>query len=322
MLKRLLAVVLLVSVFAGSASAEEKLKIWFDAGGSPGESYATVLQNGASAAAKDLGVEIKFVYSDWNAEKMITQFRQGLASKPDGMVVIGAPGDNAYEPLIGKAIASGITVACVDTPLPKTFAKYQSKGYSYIGVDNYGQGKMMAERCLDHFGLKKGDKVLVWGLKSVPGRGLRAKAILDVFKKAGLNADYLEISPEANKEATLGAPILTGYLTSHKDCKLVVIDHGALTAQAGNALRSANIKPGSVNIAGFSLSPATAEAIKSGYVGLVSEGQPYMMGYLAVTQIVLQKRGGFGGVYVDTAGGFVTKKNIDVVAPLAKKGIR
>ena len=322
MLRRFMAAVMLVALLAGSASAGEKLKIWFDAGGSPGETYSTVLQNGAATAAKDLGVEIKFVYSDWNAEKMITQFKQGLASKPDGMVVIGAPGDNAYGPLIEKAFASGIMVACVDTPLPKTFEKFQSKGYSYIGVDNYGQGKMMAEKCLSHFNLKKGDKVLVWGLKSIPGRGLRAKAMLDVFNKAGLKADYLEISPEANKEATLGAPILTGYLTSHKDCKLVVIDHGALTAQAGNALRGANIKPGAFGIAGFSLSPATAEAIKSGYVNLVSEGQPYIMGYLAVTQIVLNKRGNFGGIYVDTAGGFVTKQNIDKVAPLANKAIR
>lgn len=322
MFKRIFAAVMLLGLLVGSASAGEKLKIWFDAGGSPGESYATVLQNGAAAAAKDLGVEIKFVYSDWNAEKMITNFRQGVASKPDGMVVIGAPGDAAYEPLISKAIASGIAVMCVDTPLPATFKKLQSQGFSYIGTDNYGQGKMMAEKCLSHFGLKKGDKVLVWGLKSIPGRGLRATALLDVFKKAGLKADYLEISPEANKEATLGAPILSGYIASHKDCKLVVIDHGALTAQAGNALRSANIKPGSVGIGGFSLSPATADAIKAGYVGLVSEGQPYMMGYLAVNQIVLNKRGGFGGIAVDTAGGFVSKQNIDKIAPLAKKAIR
>ena len=134
--------------------------------------------------------------------------------------------------------------------------------------------------------------------------------------------DYLEISPEANKEATLGAPILTGYIAAHKDCKLIVIDHGALTGQAGTALRSAGIKPGTVGIAGYSLSPATAEAIKSGYVGLVSEGQPYMMAYLAVNQIVLNKRGSFGGIYVDTAGGFVTKDNIDQIAPLAEKAIR
>ena len=322
MAKRFLAAVILLVFMAGGASAAEKLKVWFDAGGSPGESYATVLQNGATAAAKDLGIEIKFVYSDWNAEKMITNFRQGMASKPDGMVVIGVPGDAGYEPLIGKALDSGISVMCVDTPLPKTFDKYQSRGFSYIGTDNYGQGKMTAEKCLSYFGLKKGDKVLVWGLKSIPGRGLRAQAMLDVFKKAGLKADYLEISPEANKEATLGAPILTGYIASHKDCKLIVIDHGALTAQAGKALRSANIKPGSVNIAGFSLSPATAEAIKSGYVGLVSEGQPYMMGYMAVAQILLNKRGSFGGVNVDTAGGVVTKPNIDKVAPLANKAIR
>ena len=127
-------------------------------------------------------------------------------------------------PLIGEAIGKGIQVMCVDTPLPKTFERYQSKGYSYIGVDNYGQGKMLAERSLAHFGLKKGDKVLVWGLKSVPGRGLRAQALVDVYTNAGLNVDYLEISPEANKEATLGAPILTGYIASHKDCKLIVID--------------------------------------------------------------------------------------------------
>lgn len=323
MMKSCIAAFFGLALFCGAAfAAEDKITVWFDAGGSPGESYATVLQNGAQQAADDLGIEIKFVYSDWNAEKMITNFRQGMATNPDGMVVIGAPGDDAYMPLIGEAIGKGIQVMCVDTPLPKTFERYQSKGYSYIGVDNYGQGKMLAERSLAHFGLKKGDKVLVWGLKSVPGRGLRAQALVDVYTNVGLDVDYLEISPEANKEATLGAPILTGYIAAHKDCKLIVIDHGALTAQAGTALRSAGIKPGTVGIAGFSLSPATAEAIKSGYVGLVSEGQPYMMAYLAVNQIVLNKRGSFGGIYVDTAGGFVTKDNIDQIAPLAEKAIR
>lgn len=323
MMRSCITAICALALFCGSAfAAEKKLTVWFDVGGSPGESYATVLQNGAQQAADDLGVEIKFVYSDWNAEKMITNFRQGMAAKPDGMVVIGAPGDDAYMPLIGEAIGKGIQVMCVDTPLPETFKRYQPQGYSYIGVDNYGQGKMMGERCLTHFGLKSGDKVLVWGLKSVPGRGLRAQALVDVFTKAGLNVDYLEISPEANKEATLGAPILTGYIASHKDCKLIVIDHGALTAQAGAALRSAGIKPGSVGIAGFSLSPATADAIKAGYVSLVSEGQPYMMAYLAVSQIVLNKRGNFGGINVDTAGGFVTKDNIKQIAPLAEKAIR
>ena len=300
----------------------EKLKIWFDTGGSPGESYGTVLQNGATAAAKDMGVDITFVYSDWSAEKMLSNFKQGLASKPDGMVVIGAPGDDAYEPLIDEAFEKGINVACVDTPLPRLFKKYQSRGFGYMGPDNYNQGAMMAERSIAYFDLKKDDKVFVWGLKSIPGRGERAKGLMDVFEKAGLEVDYLEISPEANKEATLGAPILTGYLSANKDCKLVVIDHGALTAQAGNALRSAGIAPDRVHVGGFSLSPATAEAIREGYVDLVSEGQPYMMAYFAVVQAVQSKLGGFGGFRIDTAGGYVSKENIEQIAPLAEKGIR
>lgn len=301
---------------------EPRIKIWFDTGGGPGESYGTVLQNGALAAAKDFNVDISFVYSDWSAEKMLKNFREGLATKPDGMVVIGVPGDDAYEPLIDQAIAQGAIVTCLDTPLPKMYKKYQSKGFGFIGPDNYNQGTMLAERCLRQFDLKQGDKVFVWGLKSLPGRGLRAEAIIEVFENKSLKVDYLEISPEANKDASLGVPILAGYLSANKDCKLAVIDHGALTAQAGNALRSAGIEPDAVAVAGFSLSPATSEAIQTGYVDLVSEGQPYLQGYLAVTTILQSRKAGFGGLVIDTAGGFVTKDNINVIAPLAEKGIR
>ncbi len=318
-----LSTLLIISALSFSAFADEqKMKIWFDTGGGPGESYGTVLQNGAAAAAKDLNLDITFVYSDWNAEKMLTNFRQGLAAKPDGMVVIGVPGDDGYAPLIDEAFSQGIIVTCVDTPLPKLYQKYQSQGFGLIGPDNFNQGKMMAQRCIDYFGLKEGDKVFLWGLKSLPGRGRRAQAITEVFEKAGLKVDYLEISPEINKDATLGGPVLTGYLSSNKDCKLVVIDHGALTAQSGNALRSAGIKPDQVAVAGFSLSPATAESIRTGYVDLVGEGQPYLIGYLAVTGLVRSKTGGFGGLVIDTAGGYVSKENIEKVAPLAEKGIR
>lgn len=320
----LLALALFPSLALGADAdkTEKKFKIWFDTGGGPGESYGTVLQNGAAAAARDLGLDIAFVYSDWSAEKMLENFRQGLASKPDGMVVIGVPGDDAFEPLIDQAFAQGAIVTCVDTPLPRLYQKYQSRGFGLIGPDNYNQGKMLAERCVTQFGLRKGDRVMVWGLKSLPGRGRRAQAILDVFEKAGLTADYIEISPEINKDATLGGPVLTGYLSSNEDCKLVVIDHGALTAQSGNALRAAGMQPDRVAVAGFSLSPATAEAIRSGYLDLVGEGQPYLIGYLAVVNLLQSHLCGFGGLVIDTAGGFVDKANIEQISPLAEKGVR
>ncbi len=316
-----IAALVLNLALAGGADAD-KLKIWFDVGGSPGESYATILQNGATQAAQDLDVDVSFVYSDWNPEKMLTNFSRGLATNPAGMVVIGSPGDEAFAPLVAQAIERGIVVTSVDTPLPELFKKYQAQGFGYAGTNNYQQGAALAEKSISQFGLEKGAKVFVWGLKSLPGRGDRSQAIIDTFNKAGLEVDYLEISPEANKDATVGSPILAGYLAANRDCKLVVIDHGALTAQAGNALRSAGLDPSEVNIAGFSLSPATVEAIEQGYVDLISEGQPFMMGYFAVVQIVQTKLGGFGGFYIDTAGGYVSKDNIAIVAPLAEKGLR
>ena len=101
----LVALVLFPSMAFGVDSSQEakRFKVWFDTGGGPGESYGTVLQNGAAAAARDLDLDIAFVYSDWNAEKMLENFRQGLTSKPDGMVVMGVPGADAYNPLIDRA---------------------------------------------------------------------------------------------------------------------------------------------------------------------------------------------------------------------------
>ena len=55
---------------------------------------------------------------------------------------------------------------------------------------------------------------------------------------------------------------------------------------------------------------------------LVGEGQPYLIGYLAVVNLVQSRLCGFGGLVIDTAGGFVDKNNIEQIAPLAEKGVR
>ena len=102
----------------------------------------------------------------------------------------------------------------------------------------------------------------------------------------------------------------------------MVIDHGALPAQLENFFRNAGLKPDDIYGAGFSLSPATASAIRSGYVDLVGDGQPYLQGYLPVLQLVLSKKLGFSGLNINTGGGFVYRENIDFIAPLAKKGLR
>ena len=263
---------------------------------------------------------MKYLYSDWNPEKVVENFKKSLAATPDGIVLMGLPGDDALAPFIDEAFAKGIVVTCVDTALPKTLKKYKSKGFGFIGTDYDVMGTVLAEESLKRSGLKKGDRAMVWGLKRLEDRGRRARAMIRTLEQAGIVVDYIEISREVNKDASMGTPIVAGYLASHLDCKMMLIDHGALTSQAENFLRAAGIKPNEIFVGGFSLSPATA--IENGYGNLVSEMQPYLLGYLSVAQVVFTKKYGFTGLEIDTGGGLVHKGNIGLIAPLAKKGIR
>jgi len=298
------------------------LSIIFDVGGSVGEPYATVVQHGAEQAAADLGCSVKFVYSDWDPQIMLENFKKSMASQPDGLVVMGHPGDDAYAPLIGEAEQKGIIVTATDTELPGLTATYQSRGFGYSGVNNKARGIALASEALRRFGLKQGDKALVWGLKSKPTRGLSTVGIIETLEKAGLSVGYMEITPEIDKDASLGAPLMTAYLAANPDTKAVFMDHGALTGQLENFFRAAGVAPDQIIGCGFSLSPATAAAIKSGYVDLVGDGQPFLQGYLPVMQIVLTKKFGFSGLAIETGAGFVHQANIDFIAPLAEKGLR
>lgn len=306
----------------GAAPSGKDMTIWFDLGGPVGESYVTVVQNGAKQAAEDLGVELRLVYSDWQPQKMIENFKQAVAAKPTGIVVMGHPGDSAYQPLIADAITKGIKVTSVDTELSGTMANELSNGFGYVGDNNATRGINLAKEALRRSGLKKGDRAMVWGIKDIAQRSDSTRGLIKTLEEAGMKVDFIQISQEVDKDPSLGAPVVTSYLATHPDVKMVLVDHGALTAQMGNFLRNAAVKPGELFVAGFSLSPATADGIQSGYVQLVADCQPYLMGYLSVVQLVLSERYGFAGLDINTGAGFVTKDNIALIAPLAAKGLR
>ncbi|HHQ4572153.1 TPA: substrate-binding domain-containing protein [Aeromonas veronii] len=306
----------------GAAPSGKDMTIWFDLGGPVGESYVTVVQNGAKQAAEDLGVDLRLVYSDWQPQKMIENFKQAVAAKPTGIVVMGHPGDSAYQPLIADAITKGIKVTSVDTELSGTMTNELSNGFGYVGDNNATRGINLAKEALRRSGLKKGDRAMVWGIKDIAQRSDSTRGLIKTLEEAGMKVDFIQISQEVDKDPSLGAPVVTSYLATHPDVKMVLVDHGALTAQMGNFLRNAAVKPGELFVAGFSLSPATADGIQSGYVQLVADCQPYLMGYLSVVQLVLSERYGFAGLDINTGAGFVTKDNIALIAPLAAKGLR
>jgi len=298
------------------------VKIVFFPGGTAGGGFETVVYNGAVAAAADTGADVQYVWSDWDPNKMTTQFTQAMATKPDGIAVMGHPGDAAFDPLIDEAEKQGIIVTSMNTQLQQAQAKYASKGFGYAGAVLYSAGKALGEEAVKRSGVKAGDKAFLWGLLSQAGRGERTKGVKDALEAAGLKVIYQEIDDATNKDPAAGVPTFTGIFSANPDIKLMVTDHGNLTGTVQTFLEAAGKKQGEVYAAGFDMSGNAVTAIKNGWLQLVIDQQQWLQGYFGVLQLCLTKKYGFSGLMIDTGAGFADKDNIDILAPLVEKQIR
>ena len=118
-----------------------------------------MVYNGAVAAAADTGADVQYVWSDWNPEKMITQFSEAVATNPDGIAVMGHPGNDAFAPLVDEAEAQGILVTAMNVELPGLQAKYGGNGFGYVGAINYKAGFALGKEAvaaLRHQGARQG----------------------------------------------------------------------------------------------------------------------------------------------------------------------
>ena len=326
-------------VFGGGEEAEEKpesevvevekdildfsdVVIRFDFGGPAGCPFASVLYNGAMAASKHLGCKVEAIWSDWDPGKEVEHFKETIAARPDGAILIGQPGDEGFGHLVDEAISKGIIVTTICVDLPKSRAKYIATGFGYAGASVYDAGYALGNKAAIDNDLGDGDRAMVWGLLGEPLRGMRTKGCIDALKEKGVTVDYLDIAPDTNADPPAGTPTIVAYIASHPDVDLIITDHGGLTATAQTYMEAAGKEPGEIIVAGFDLSSATTEAIRSGYVQVVADQQPWLQAYLGVLQICLAKKLGFSGLYIDTGAGFVTADNIEAVAPLAELGIR
>jgi simple sugar transport system substrate-binding protein len=299
------------------------IEIVFFPGGYAACPYGTILHNGAAAAAADLGADVEYVFSDWDPEKMVRQFKEAIATDPDGIAIMGLPGEEPLEAAIDEARDKGIIVTSQYIALPSAEAKYGGEGFGYVGPELYESGYALGQEAVRRTGFGSGDLAMVWGLLSDPILGQRTKGILDALEEAGFTVDYVEIDPATNADYYgAGPPIFADYVTANPDVKLVVTDHGGVAEAMETYLQAAGKGPDDIYIVGVDLSPVTLKGIKGGWIDLVLDQQPFLQGYLPVLQICLTKKYQFSGLHIDTGGGFVHKDNIDMLAPLVEQQIR
>ncbi len=325
-----LAVLLLAFAMTGTAFAEgaaeateeDPLDIYFFAGGPPGGPFATVVHNGARAAAEILGprVNVRYLFSDWSPDEMVRQFQEAVAARPDGIAVMGHPGVDALEPFVDEAVEAGIIVTSQNVTLPQLQARYGERGFGYVGQELYESGYMLGEAAVQRSGIQSGERALVWGLRRLPERGQRTIGAVDALEDAGVEVDYIEISEEVDADASAGIPVFVGYAEANPDVRLVITDHGALTATIPSYFEAAGFDPGDVFGAGFDVSPTTLDGIREEYIGVVHSQQPFLQGFLPIFQIYLSARYGIAGLHIDTGVGLIDAENVEILAPLVEAG--
>jgi simple sugar transport system substrate-binding protein len=253
---------------------------------------------------------------------MLNHFREALAADPDCIVIMGHPGSGAFADLVAEAEGRGIVVTSGNAPLTELFEQYQAQGFGYAGVELYAGGWLTGQKMVEVGGLKAGDKALVYGLLAEAERGQSDRGLKEALEDAGLQVDYIEISPEVNNDASLAVPILTSYLASNPDVKAMGTQHGNVTSFMPKALEEAGKQPGDVTVGGIDLVPATIDGLQDGWITVVLDQQLYLQGFLPVTQCVLSKKYGITGLSINTGSGVVTPETIDALVPLIESGIR
>jgi len=328
-MKRFLIIITLslmvCGLLASAVAAEELLGsgmvVYMQMGGTEGDPSTLARTNGARAAAAHLGVKLIEQYSGWQPEKMINQFKEALAASPDGIVIMGHPGEGAFESLVEEAASRGIIVTSGNNPLPNLQMMYQDKGFGYAGADLHAGGYLTGQAMIKQ-GLKSGDKALVYGLFSQEGRSKSPMGIVDALTEAGLVVEKLDISPDVDSEASLCIPILTAYIERNPDLKAMGTQHGNITSNLMKVLEAAGKKPGEIITGGIDLSPATIEGIEKGYVSASFDQMLYLQGFFPVTQVVLAKKYNIPGLVINTGVGIATPQNIGELKALIEQGIR
>src|SRR5574337_1046976 len=291
-----------VAAAAGAASADEPigkgLVMYMQMGGNPGDGATLARQTGAKQASEALGVELKSQFSAWAPEKMIAQFKEALAAKPNCIAIMGHPGSTAFHDLVKQAVDQGIVVTDGNAPLTDLQKEFGPKGFGYAGVDLYAGGALTANAMLAQ-GLKAGDEAVVWGIFSQAERGISEKGLADTLEKAGLKVDRLEIPQEVNSDASLGIPQFVAYIQSHPNLKAIGLQHGGVTSVMPDALKNAGKKPG-----------ATIDQLL------------YRQGFMPVVQCVMSAKYKMPGLSLNTGAGVVTPKTIGALTKLIDEGIR
>jgi simple sugar transport system substrate-binding protein len=273
----------------------------------PGDTFWDRIKAGANQAAKDTGSKLNYS-ADPDATKQAQLIQSAIDSKVDGIATTLVTPD-ALIPTVKKAIDAGIPVDSFNSG--SGFYK-QAGSIAHFSSDEKLAGQQAGEKAK-----AAGAKKILCTIQQSGSVALEDRCA--GVKQAFPSTENLQVNG-ADDSAVTSA--IQAKLSEDKSIDWVI------TLGAPQALDTIKAKDGTgstAKIGTFDINVDAAQAVQDGKIEFMIDQQPYLQGYLAVTQLYLYKKNGNilgGGLLSLTGPSFVDKSNIDVVLPFVKNNTR
>ena len=327
-LARLALALVLLSALAIPALAQDELDrahwcegvtIRFFAGGTEGDAFAGIVYRGALAAARDLGATVEYVFSGWDSELMTQQLREAVAQAPDGIAMMGHPGNDAIMPLAAEAAEAGIIMMYQNVDVDQVRARY---GGGYVGAQLHTQGRALGAEAVRLYGLGEGDEAIVLANLAQRERALRELGVWEVLEENGVKVIHVDSAPTWAADPNIGIPAMVAALTANPDVKLVAFSGGQTLGNTQTYFEAAGLEAGQVKAIGFDTNEFIMQGFADDWIHLTSDQQPFLQGYMPILSICQTAKFGLAPLNVDTGAGFIDTGNYEQVADLAIAGYR
>jgi simple sugar transport system substrate-binding protein len=305
----------------GAAQAEG-LKVAFTIHSSPSNTFWQAVKKGFDDACAKLGAECQMIFTqtEGSIEQQAANMAAAIAQKPDALIT-SIVDNKAFDELIAQARAQGIIVIASnvdDLEGAKGNARQAFVGQGFIPA-GYTLGQAMNQMLP-----KEGPLKIVVGI-SAPGQNWseqRGKGVMNFFEELKASGRDVTITRlDTGTDLAIVADRVGAYLNANPDTT-AYFDTGFWHAAVAKVLADRGVPPGKTFLGGFDLVPEVLQQMKTGYVQVQIDQQPYKQGFLPVMQAYLAKNFGLAPSDIDTGQGVVLQADVDKIMELSTQGVR
>ena len=315
-MKRLALSLLLLAgfslTFAQDVKPREDIRIVVVTHGSASDPFWSVVSNGVTQAAKDMGIQVEYRAPEtFDMPRMAQLIDAAVASQPDGLVV-SIPDADALGDSVRAAVDAGIPVMSMNSgsDVFKDLGVLRHVGQTEFEA-GVGAGEQMAEAnvksaiCVNH---EVGNVALDQRCDGFK-QGLGDGATVNVLS---VSSDPTEVRNAVSAAFTQSSGIQG------------VLAVGPLGGEPTIAALREGGQLGNVQVGIFDLSPTILQALVDNEINFAIDQQQYLQGYLPI--VFLTNYIQYGLLPADpiilTGPGFVTPENAQQVIALSAEGIR